>query len=100
MAYSPGTNISTGKAPTSYNASGSSTEMLAADTDRTGLWITNISNQTVYVAFGSNAAVVGTGVRIIKNETIQMGSDMLCQEAVNVITAGGSSKTLSIQEWD
>ncbi len=83
-------NICTGNSPSVYTATTSSTEMLGANASRNGLWIQNIGNKKVYIAFGSNAAEVAKGIRINKDERVQFGSDMMPLSAINCIAETGS----------
>ena len=84
-------------APGSHTATSSSSEIVPADLTRKGIWITNISNKTVYVAFGQ-AAELSKGVRVVKNERIQFGAAMCVTESITVITASGSHDVI-YQEW-
>ena len=84
--------------PKSFDASATSSEMIAANTARKGLWIQNVSNKTGVLACG-NAAEVDKGIRVVKNERVVMDSNLLPTQAINVITESGSSKKILYQEF-
>ncbi len=80
-------------APQAFTATTSSSEMVAANQDRKGVWIQNIGAKEVFIGIG-NAAEVDKGIRIVRNERIQFGSTMLPTEAINVISSSGSQVCL------
>jgi hypothetical protein len=98
MTYFGIRNTCTGQAPISYSATTSSTEMLAANTLRKGVWIQNVGTKTIYLSFGANAAELSKGVRITKDERVQIGATMLPTGAINVISEQGT-QTIIIQEF-
>ncbi len=98
MAYTGSVNRCTGNAPGTATATASSSQLLAANASRRGLWIQNTGNKSVFLGFG-NAAEKDKGVQIIKDERIQFGSTMMCEEVINIISAAGSV-TVIYQEWE
>lgn len=84
-------------APTTYNATTSSTTAVAANGLRTGLLLDNKSDTDVWLGFGQ-AAVVSSGVRIPAN-----GGRFCCgpewQGDVRVIHGGSGNKAVAVQEF-
>ncbi len=91
-------NECSGNAPETYNATTSSSEMVAANSSRKGIWLQNVGTKTVFLGFGSNAAELDKGIRILKNERMIIGASMLPTEAINVIAQSGTQAVL-IQEF-
>ena len=98
MAYFGIRNICSGGPPQTVAVSSSSSEVVAADTNRKGIWIQNTGNRTVFLGFGANAAEDNKGIRLVKDERIQVGATMLPTEAINAKTTAGPS-TLIYQEF-
>lgn len=70
-----------------------------AATSRIGLTITNLSTGTVYLAFGTNAAVVGSGIPLLPSGgSWSMDDYLYTKEAVNGI-AHNSNSLVSFQEF-
>ena len=81
--------------PTAYTATGSSTQMLAANS-RKGLVVINLG--TVNVSFGcGSTAVLNSGITLVPNGTWVMDQHTFSQAVINVISGG--SAALSIQEY-
>ncbi len=99
MSHLSTRNYCVGKAPTTHTATNSSSVLMATNASRRGAMIQVTGNKAVFLGFGSNAAEVNKGVRLVKNERLVMDATLLPTEAVNVITASGTS-TVLIQEWD
>lgn len=85
--------------PTAASVGVTSTTIVAANANRTGLVIVNTSSNVVSLAFGANAAVLDSGITLnATGGTFEMDAYMFTTEAVNAI-ASGSSSNVSIQEY-
>ncbi len=84
-------------APTSASVGVVSAQILATNSSRRGLVLTNLSNATISVGFGS-AAVLNAGVTLMPGGTFVMDSFMFSRAAVNTIASAAAS-TLAIQEY-
>jgi hypothetical protein len=84
-------------APTTYNATTSSTTAVAANGLRVGLYIDNKSDTDVWLGFGQ-AAVISSGIRVPAN-----GGRFSCgpewQGTVTVIHGGSGNKAVAVQEF-
>ena len=91
--------IQTGNAPTFATVGVTSATALAANSSRTAVILTNTSTNTIYLGFGSNAAVVGSGVVLFPNSSLLLDVVDNVQQAITAI-ASGSSSNLAIQEFN
>jgi hypothetical protein len=100
VAVSPGTPIGTktplsGNAPGSFTATTSSSQMLAANSSRHGLVVTNLGAGTVYFGLGATA-VIGSGIALLPGGVWVMDEYTFSQAAINAI--GTISSALALQE--
>lgn len=87
-------------APTAASVGVTSGSALAANTSRTGLILVNTSSNTISIAFGTNPAVLYSGITLEPNGgTYEMDVDSFTSQAVNAI-ASGSGSNLAIQEYN
>ncbi len=93
--YSPHPLQHIANAPIVITSTGTSSTGLATNIARTGLECTNTGSATVYLAFGSNAAVSGSGLAITAGSTWWMDDYMFTNQAVQVIGV----TTLSCTEY-
>ena len=84
-------------APATASPSSSSSEVVAVNTARRGLIITNTGAINVYFSYGSYSAVVGSGIVLTAGGSWVMDSFTFSTLAINAICT--SSSTLSIQEF-
>lgn len=85
-------------APSQVSVGVASAQAVASNENRVGLILTNISTGTIYLAFASNAAVLGSGIVLTPNGGIfNMDEYSFTKEAVNAI-AHAASSGLAIQE--
>jgi len=84
-------------APTNAVVGLTSAQILAESPRRTGLFIRNLSNHTIAIAFG-NDAVIGSGINLLKDESFSMGAYDFSTAAVNAI-ADFAGCNISIQEF-
>ena len=75
----------TGSAPTQASVGVASATAVAFNSGRTGLVLTNLSTGTMYLGFGANAAVVGSGIVLVAGGTWTMDEFNFSKEAVNAI---------------
>jgi hypothetical protein len=75
-----------------------SAQALAANATRTAVVLTNTSNAIIYLAFGSNAAVVGSGIPLRPWGSLSLNVLDNVQQAINAIATAANSN-LAIQEW-
>ena len=97
MAFFGVKNFGAGKIPTNVTVTSSSTEIVAANTARKWLVLTNIGNGDVYVAVGQTAlshkgALLGKG-----GGSVSLGVDMITTEAINGITSAGSAIVMILE---
>lgn len=97
MSFYGKINYGTGQTPTSVSVTTSSTELLAANTNRKWCVLTNVGNKDVFLAIDATA-LVNKGILLGKGGgSIQMGADIMSTGALNGITASGTASVL-IQE--
>jgi len=89
----------TGAAPDTAAITTTDAEFLAANTNRVGIVLTNLGNMDVYISFGSNTAVVGSGVVIEGGSVIIITPAFGAQEALRGIV-NASTSNLAIQEFE
>lgn len=88
-----------GAAPTQIDVDTTSKEVVAENYSRYGLVVTNLSSGTMYLAFGTNSAVVGSGIPILGNGgNWSMDEFNFTKEAINAI-AHSNNALLAIQEF-
>lgn len=90
----PYSNDSTNSKVTAGNTT---TVVVAADTGRIGIILSNDSNETLYLAFGS-AAVLNQGVPLSPGVALVLDNALLTTQAINVISTSGS-KNLAFTEF-
>lgn len=86
-------------APATATAGVASAQMVAANTNRRGLVISNTSANRVFLAFGSNNATLNRGIYLGPGGNWLMDQYTFTTQAVNAIAAAAGS-TLSIQEYE
>lgn len=87
----------TGNSPTSATVGTSSASVLAANTNRRGLVLTNLSVNNISFGLGV-AAVLGSGITIVPNGVWVMDEYTFSTQQIFAI-AGGASSALAIQEF-
>lgn len=85
-------------APATATAGLASGNILAANANRRGLVISNTSANRIFLAFGSNNAVLNKGIYLSPGGVWEMESSTFTTQAVNAIASGAGS-TVSIQEY-
>jgi len=97
----PVTNVTSavGEAPTNVAIGLTSTSVLAANTLRKGLNLCNISFGTISISFGSNAAVLYTGVTLGPGGTFWMDATDFTTAAVHAISSQ-TNTLLAVQEFE
>jgi hypothetical protein len=83
--------------PTSYTVNTSSVVILASNTNRKGLILTNTGNNTVSLGFG-NVAVSNSGVTLYPGGTFNMDNYSFTTSNVNAIAVVANT-VVGIQEW-
>lgn len=87
-------------APATAVVTTSSAQAVAANNVRRGIACVNTGSNNIYLAYGTNAAVVGYGIELNANGGAWTANDYtFTLLAINAIASGGSS-TLSCQEYD
>lgn len=85
--------------PANATVTGTSSQVLAANTSRKGLTIVNLSSDNIFLGYGSNAAVLNKGDALTQTgSTYNSGEYDFFTGAVNAISSGTSS-LISIQEF-
>lgn len=90
---------STALAPGLVPVATSSVQVLAANASRKGCNLTNMSDSTISLAFGGNAAVLFYGIVLGPGGVFWMDLQDFTTESVNAI-ASGTDGTLAVQEFD
>lgn len=85
----------TGSSPATASVSNSSTQMVASNSSRKAIFITNVGSVVVFLAFGT-AAISNRGIALYPGGTF--GPYPNTTQAINGICA--SSSTLAIQEFE
>ena len=85
---------STGQTPETTSVSNSSTEIVAANTNRRWCLLTNIGSNDVYGAIGQTA-ILNRGFLLAANGgSITLGADICSTQAINGITSTGTSNVI------
>lgn len=88
-----------GSAPTQIDVDTVSKEVVTENYNRVGLALCNLSDGTIYVAFGISSAVVGSGLVILPfGGSFLMTEYSYTKEAVTAI-AHSDNSLLAIQEF-
>ncbi len=93
-------DVVSGAAPTQIDVDAASKTVVAENYNRYGIVLTNLSTGTMYLAFGGNAAVVGSGVVLLPHGgNWSMDEFTFTKEAIQSI-AHANNSLLSIQEFE
>lgn len=84
--------------PTFATVTGTSSQVLAANSNRKSLVFVNTSSDNISFGIGANAAVVGSGITLTPNGVWEADEYSYVTSAINAITSGTSSN-LTIQEF-
>jgi len=85
-------------APTNVLVGTSSGTAVAANNDRVGLVIVNISDSTIYIGLGGNAAVLKSGIALTTGGDWSMDDYTFNNEVVTAI-AHTANSVISFQEF-
>ena len=89
----------TASAPTNATVTGTSAQIVASNSSRKGLTLTNLSTDKIFLGYGSNAAVLNSGDSLLfTGSTYNADEYSYVTSAVNAISSGTSS-LISIQEY-
>ena len=88
----------TGSTPATATVTGTSANVVASNSNRKGMVITNISSDIIYLSFGASTAVVGDGIALSPYGVYEMEEYSYSTQAINAISSGTSS-LVSIQEF-
>lgn len=91
--------IQTGNAPTVATVGITSATVLAANSSRTAAVFVNNSANVMSLGFGSNAAVLYSGVTLYQGGSLVLEATDNVQQAVQAIASGASS-SLGVQEFN
>jgi hypothetical protein len=85
--------------PTAASVAATSGVILGSNLSRTGLVLGNTSSATISIGFGSNPAVLNSGITLNPNGgTFVMDAFTFTTQAVNAI-AGAAGSNMAIQEF-
>ena len=84
--------------PTFATVTGSSAQVVAANSSRKSLVFVNTSSDNISFGIGANAAVVGSGITLTPNGVWEADEYSYVTSAINAISSGTSSN-LTIQEF-
>lgn len=96
---SPSASALTPLAPATATAGVASGNIVAANSNRRGLVISNTSANRLFLAFGANNAVLNRGIYLSAGGVWVMDTYTFTTQAVNAIASGAGS-TVSIQEFE
>jgi hypothetical protein len=104
VAINPGSNavtgpVQTGNAPATVSVGATSATALAANASRTALILINTSANVISLGFGTNAAVLYSGVTLYPGGSLSMDVMDNVQQAITAIASVASS-SLGIQEFN
>lgn len=86
-------------APLQVGVDTTSAEVVAENYSRVGLLLTNLSTGTMYLGFGTNPAMIGSGAALLPSGgSFSMDDYSYTKEAVNAI-AHADNSLLAIQEY-
>ena len=85
-------------APAGPSVSGASGQIVAANASRKGLVIVNTTTGNISLAFGANAAVLGSGITLYPNGAWEMDEWTFSILAINAIAADPGS--VAVQEFN
>jgi len=86
--------------PTAVAVGTGSTSVLPANAFRTGLVLINTSSNWISLSFGSNAAVLYSGISLAPSGGVfEMDNTLFTTESVQAIASGASSN-LAVQEYE
>jgi len=88
----------TANAPINVSVTNSSTQILAANSDRRLVIISNTGNINVFMS-ADGTAVVDKGFELRKGDTMQLGEDIDITTTLHGITKGGSTN-IAVQEFE
>lgn len=96
-------NIHTGSvsasAPTQVDVDTASKTVVAENLDRVGLVLTNLSTGTMYLGFGTNSAVLNSGIALLPSGgNFSMDDYIFTKEAIQAI-AHSDNSLLAVQEF-
>lgn len=91
-----GTNVVVGQSPTFATVGVTSAQILAADSSRMGLFLTNTSSNFISLGFDGNAAVLNSGLTLTPYGVLELQPAMITRGAITAIASGASSN-LGIQ---
>ena len=92
-------DVVSGAAPTQIDVDTASKTVVSENYNRYGIVLTNLSTGTMYLAFGANTAVVGSGVVLLPHGgNWSMDEFNFTKEAVQAI-AHANNSLLAIQEF-
>jgi hypothetical protein len=99
VALIVGGQIQTGNAPTAVSVGITSATALSANTSRTSVILINTSANVISLGFGSNAAVLYSGVTLYSGGSVVLDVMDNVQQAITAIASVASSN-LAIQEFN
>lgn len=93
------TTTVTAATPLQVSIGATSAEAVPQNNYRVGMLLTNISDSTIYLAFGVNPAVIGSGVPLLpRGGNFSMDDYIYTKESVNAI-AHTANSALAVQEF-
>ncbi len=91
-------NAGTGNAPSAVTVTTTSGALLAANTNRRWVLLTNVGVKDVFLAFGSDAAEIDKGgVLTGSGGSVLLGANFMCLESINGIVKNSTSTVLILE---
>lgn len=88
-----------GSAPTQIGVDSASATVVSENLSRSGLVLTNLSDGTIYLGFGANAAVLGSGIPVLPGGgNFSMDDYTATKEAIQAI-GHNTDGLLAVQEF-
>lgn len=93
-------DVVSGAAPAQIDVDTASKTVVNENYNRYGIVLTNLSTGTIYLAFGTNSAVVGSGIALLPNGgNWSMDEFTFTKEAIQAI-AHANNSLLAAQEFE
>ncbi len=87
----PQPSVHVASAPIAGTSTTSSSQLAPLNLDRTGMNCTNLGTVSVFIAYGSNAAILNGGTVIAAGSTWWMDDYLFTTQAVNVISSASAN---------
>lgn len=91
-------NVGVGQTPTSTLVTNSSTQIVAANSKRTSLYLLNLGNEDVWISCDANA-IFAEGLLLASKGSMLVDATAFTIGAVNGVVRGNKSSIVTFQEF-